>query len=296
MKKQIGLFFGVLLTASLVFGAAGVGIYSWIALTGDIADDDLLGITDTSNTTQSDNGSSSKITFSQLLTYLKNTFYDETEVDNALTLKANSADLGTASILDADTTGWALSKVLKFDASGNLVVGDDNEGIGSIQGTDGQVIEFVDTTPTAVDQEYVSFSPTFFAETGTGTEIDPYVITPLANKTEVTATSTLTASSLIMGLITNYGMAAGGDTTLPAVSGFARATVMVEATAQAWSMKPPVGEAFVLDGLLLGVNDEIDIGQTIGNSCVVLRVRTGTSTYQWYVYTVDGVHANGGQS
>ena len=33
---------------------------------------------------------------------------------------------------DVDTTGWATGKVVKFDASGNLIVGDDNTGSGTL--------------------------------------------------------------------------------------------------------------------------------------------------------------------
>jgi len=115
-------------------------------------------------------------------------------------------------------------------------------------------------------------------------------------RVEVTASSTLTTNQVRRSMVTNYGMASNGDTTLPAPSAGSSFNIVTEAASQAWSFKPPSGEAFVLDGTALDANDEIDIGQTVGNCGVMLRIRTGASTYQWYFYSVAGSHTDGGAS
>ena len=115
-------------------------------------------------------------------------------------------------------------------------------------------------------------------------------------RVEVTATSTLNPGMVMRTIVTNYGMAAGGDTTLPAYVGSTSFQVLTEAATQSWSLKPPTGEAFVLDGTALDANDEIDIGQTVGDCATLLRIRTGASTYQWYFYSIQGTHSDGGQS
>lgn len=112
----------------------------------------------------------------------------------------------------------------------------------------------------------------------------------------VTGTSSLSDANVIGTVVSNYGMGSGGDTTLPAYSGNIKFTILVEAATQAWSLKPPSGEIFVLDGAALDANDEIDIGQTVGNSAVLIRLRTGASSYQWYFYSVQGSHTDGGAS
>ena len=69
MKKNLGyLLLG--LSVPFLIAATGVGISTWTSQTGDIADGDLLGTTDVSDTTQSDSGTSKKITFTQLKDYL----------------------------------------------------------------------------------------------------------------------------------------------------------------------------------------------------------------------------------
>ena len=118
-------------------------------------------------------------------------------------------------------------------------------------------------------------------------------------RVEVTGTSTLTEAQCKRTLVTNYGMASNGDTTLPAISSSTDFTVMVEAASQAWSLKPPSGEAFVLNGVALDADDEIDVGNAAGaagDSGHLIRIRTGASTYKWYFYSVYGAHTDGGAS
>ena len=113
---------------------------------------------------------------------------------------------------------------------------------------------------------------------------------------EVTGTGPLTDAQVRRTIVSNYGMSAGGDTTLPAYAGRTIFTIVVEAASQAWSLKPPTGEALILDGLALDANDEIDIGQNVGDSATLIRVRTGASTYQWRFEAIRGTHSDGGQS
>jgi len=117
-----------------------------------------------------------------------------------------------------------------------------------------------------------------------------------ALRVEVTGTSTLTDAQVRGTLISNYGMGSDGDTTLPAYSGSTVCTVMCEAASQSWSIKPPSGEAFTLDGTALDADDEIDVGQTAGDCLTLCRIRTGASTYAWHAYSVQGTHSDGGAS
>ena len=118
----------------------------------------------------------------------------------------------------------------------------------------------------------------------------------ITDRVEVDGTSALSDSDVMQTLVTNYLMAAGGDTTLPAYSGGAKFTVLTESPGQDWSLKPPEGEAFVLDGTALDADDEIDIGQVVGDSADLWRVRTGEASYQWYFFTNSGTHTDGGES
>ena len=110
---------------------------------------------------------------------------------------------------------------------------------------------------------------------------------------EVTATGSLTAAQVNGTLVTNYGMASNGDTTLPAVSSRTRFSIVTEAASQAWSLKPPSGELFILDGTALDANDEIDIGNVAGDHGILIRIRTGAATYRWCFYSIEGTHADG---
>jgi len=82
---------------------------------------------------------------------------------------------------DVDTTGWATNKVLKFDASGNLIVGDDN-----------------DTTYTA-DGEGIELSGTQFS-----LELDGTTLTKSASGLKV---NLITSSEIIDGTIQNADIA-----------------------------------------------------------------------------------------
>lgn len=88
MKRFFWAILAMLIPAICI--GAGVGIYSWTALSGDIADDDLVGVTDTSDTTQSTNGSSKKATMAQL--------YDYTSKPKTLNLIADTS-ISAAQIL-----------------------------------------------------------------------------------------------------------------------------------------------------------------------------------------------------
>jgi len=116
------------------------------------------------------------------------------------------------------------------------------------------------------------------------------------SKVEVTGSSALSNQQCLGTLITNYGMASGGDTTIYAVAASTICTVLTEAASQAWSLKPPTGEAFVLDGTALDANDEIDVGQAVGDYLTLMRVRTGASAWQWRALSGIGAHTDGGAS
>ena len=115
-------------------------------------------------------------------------------------------------------------------------------------------------------------------------------------RVEVTTTSTLTDQQVRNTIITNYGMATGGDTTLPAYSGSITCTIITEAASKSWSFKPPSGEAFVLDGTALDADDEVDVGQVVGDMAQLVRIRTGESSYKWHYLTSVGTHSDGGAS
>ena len=115
-------------------------------------------------------------------------------------------------------------------------------------------------------------------------------------RVEVIGSSTLTDAQVRNTIVSNYGMAAGGDTTLPAYAGSTMFTIVTEAASQAWSLKPPSGELFTLDGTALDANDEIDVGQVAGNKLTFVRIRTGAATYRWDAHTITGTHTDGGAS
>ena len=115
-------------------------------------------------------------------------------------------------------------------------------------------------------------------------------------RVEVTSSSTLTDAQVRNTIVSNYGMAAGGDTTLPAYAGSTMFTIVTEAASQAWSLKPPFGELFTLDGTALDANGEIDVGQVVGNKLTLVRIRTGAATYRWDAHTITGTHTDGGAS
>ena len=114
--------------------------------------------------------------------------------------------------------------------------------------------------------------------------------------TNVSGSSVLQRNHVRNSIVTNYGMSAGGDTTVPAVGFNTKVSFIVEAASQSWSLKPPSGEAFVLDGTALDADDEIDMGQTAGDCLILMRIRTGETSWQWFAYTVSGTHSDGGAS
>jgi len=133
--------------------------------------------------------------------------------------------------------------------------------------------------------------------TGTGTNVEiEGSVSAATTRVEVTGTSTLTEQQIKGTYITNYGMSSGGDTTLPAYAGTAKAQIKTEAASQSWSLKPPSGEAFLLDGTALDADDEIDCGEVAGDFAIIERVRTGASTYQWQLWSGNGLYADGGAS
>lgn len=115
-------------------------------------------------------------------------------------------------------------------------------------------------------------------------------------RVEVTTTGSLSDAQVRSTFVTNYAMSGATDTTLPAYVGSTMCTVLVEAAGQDWSLKPPSGEAFILDGVTLDADNEIDVGDVVGDMLNLIRIRTGASTYQWYTWTVSGTHTDGGAS
>lgn len=90
----------------------------------------------------------------------------------ALDLKVNTSAFAINNLTDVDTTGKATGKILKFDASGNLVVGDDLTGSGSGSlptcTNDEDIAEWDTTTSTWVCRTYDKISQgTWGSITGT---------------------------------------------------------------------------------------------------------------------------------
>ena len=111
----------------------------------------------------------------------------------------------------------------------------------------------------------------------------------------ITKTSNLPVDRADWTLVGNYGMAAGGNTTLPSINRRVTFTIMVEVAAQAWNLRSPAGEVFVLNGTALHADDVITLGQTVGDSAILTRFRTGANTYRWHFKSMIGTHTDGGQ-
>ena len=106
----------------------------------------------------------------------------------------------------------------------------------------------------------------------------------------VTGTSTLTDEQCHQTMVTNYGMSTSGNTTLPATTYRTRFSLFVEEAAKDWKLVPPTDEAFLMNGVALTVNQQIQIGDSLGDCASLIRLRTGASTYQWAFYTGVGMH------
>jgi hypothetical protein len=78
MKKPLIVISLIFLTASFSFAASGQGLTSWDAQIEPVASSDLVGITDISDTTQSDNGSSKKATMTQVGAFMATLFTSKT--------------------------------------------------------------------------------------------------------------------------------------------------------------------------------------------------------------------------
>lgn len=98
-------------------------------------------------------------------------------------------------LTDVDTTGKATGKILKFDASGNLVVGDDSTGSGSVpSGTvNGQVLLW------ATDQ-WAASTPPWVTTASLGSGVGTWLATPSGSNLASALTSALPASKGGTGL------------------------------------------------------------------------------------------------
>lgn len=110
MKRRLWIALPLLLLAG---SAIAAGISQWPALVAPLVDGDLLGITDVSDTSQSANGTSKRITMSQLATYMESGFYTEDEVDGLITaIVAGDIEITDAGdILTATTVEAALQEI-----------------------------------------------------------------------------------------------------------------------------------------------------------------------------------------
>lgn len=115
--------------------APGQGMSSWTAQTEAITGADIVGITDVSDTTQSDNGSSKKATMTQLGTFMGTLFAPIGTGDDL-----GSATASTIASLFTGTTGWLNADGTISTPSGTVP-----------DGTDGQYLGYVGTVPTALD-------------------------------------------------------------------------------------------------------------------------------------------------
>ena len=106
----------------------------------------------------------------------------------------------------------------------------------------------------------------------------------------VTGTSTLTDEQCHQTMVTNYGMSTSGNTTLPATTYRTRFSLFVEEAAKDWKLVPPTGEAFIMNGLPLTIDQQIQISNNLNDCASLARVRTGASAYQWAFYTGIGMH------
>lgn len=102
----------------------------------------------------------------------------------ALDLKVNTSAFAINNLTDVDTTGKATGKILKFDASGNLVVGDDLTGSGSGSlptcTNDEDIAEWDTTTSTWVCRTYDKISQgtgITITEDGGGAGVDTINVT-----------------------------------------------------------------------------------------------------------------------
>jgi len=126
-------------------GAAGVGFYSWTAQTQAIVGTDLVGITDTSDTSQSDNGSSKKATMTQVGTFMGTLFYTQSQIDGMLPTKAS---------LGLDTDDNVVFNTVS-------AIGANSLAIGTAQSNDGKIIVRNGTNTNLFSIIASAFSSTF---------------------------------------------------------------------------------------------------------------------------------------
>ena len=119
----------------------------------------------------------------------------------------------------------------------------------------------------------------------------------ILKRVEITSTSELSNADVINSFITNYGMGSATETTLPAYSGAAIFTIMVETAGQNWDLYAPYGESLFFDGteitppLVEGfASGYINIGQNVGDSLICYRRRIGSASYVWDCRTISGTH------
>jgi hypothetical protein len=91
MKKPLIITSLILLTSPYSFAAPGQGLTSWDAQIEPVASSDLVGITDTSDTTQSDSGSSKKATMTQLGAFMATLFTSKTGSETIAGVKTFSS-------------------------------------------------------------------------------------------------------------------------------------------------------------------------------------------------------------
>lgn len=143
------------------------------------------------------------------------------------------------------------------------------------------------------------------------TEVSPLIIEPDDNpgdkrwilqtmqglREEAVLSGTLTTAQCISHNITNYGQGAS-DTTVLVPTAFPDGHFVVSiATAQAandYILDLATGtDVWYFDGVALGAGKKIYIAApTVGAALQFNSVRTGASTWQWFVYTVAGAWVN----
>jgi hypothetical protein len=110
---------------------------------------------------------------------------------------------------------------------------------------------------------------------------------------DVALSGTLTVNQCSGGVITNYGQTAA-DTTILVPTAFSGGSFIVFiSTAQAANDYivdlETGGDIMYLDGVALGAGKGVYVAApAVGNCIQFIAQQTGTTTYQWFAYTISG--------
>ncbi len=253
MKKNL-VVLALLLTPLNAF-AAGQGISTWSAMVDSIADTDLFGITDTSDTTQSSSGSSKRITGTQLKSYL--------EVDAAGDLSVNSV---SASLYTSTAANGSRVSLLP----NNTVAYTVGTGETGLVNESNIIYQFLN-------------GGSKYALLTTNSDANP------VKEVDGHASGNLTAVQVQNTIIYNYGMgAADVALVLPtAAAGYSALFTVSTAQANKWGVQAGTNDKIYLlaaDGTISAGSDNGYARMTaaqVGQSFACWAVKTDATTWDW---------------